>query len=268
MTCRVKTCTSIKLHSHGLCNKHRKWVMRGYMTMNLVMLRPIKERNIYKNAKCSIEGCSKVPRRNWLCSSHSSRKDPEKLKHARAYAPDFACIVCGNTGKIVKGFCGFHYYRFRKGIIDYDGIKLRELRKVPKYGELDFCKVKGCPRRPRQRGWCATHRTSLLLGTYDTNGNRLVPEKTRNKGKTCNGHSCLREAHCKGLCTMHYYREKTGYLGAAGRKNKGQVCTETDCGKPAESRVLCSKHYRALLREEKKRMLAQLARTTTFVING
>jgi hypothetical protein len=223
------------------------------MTEDLVMLQPVQEKGLYKGKTCKIEDCENPPRRNWLCEKHSSavregRMKPsgEKIwKRASAYRADFECIVhgCGRRGKIVKGFCRRHYGHYSKGIIDFDGSPLRPLKRVQAYSPLDQCKVQSCRKRPRVRGFCATHAEGVSRGAYDESGKRLTPRLTPNKGKKCKEAGCESEAHCKGLCVLHYNRERTGYLGPEGFKNVGQKCSNEKCERPAHCRTLCTKHY-------------------------
>ncbi len=241
-------------HSNGLCSKHRRWVDKGNMTDDLVVLKPVAQKNIYKHAKCKIDGCERRPRRNWMCEKHSSlyregyiTKTGDRIIKKRAvkkYPKDFGCVVCGKKGKISKGFCNYHYEHYRKGVIGFDGVKIGELKRVHKYSIDSMCKAEGCNRKPRCKGWCERCRIWLVRGYYSNNGKLLKSLPiSRNKGRKCSIPSCEKPAHCKTLCRLHYVRKQTGYIGPSGRKNKGQKCSEKNCQRPAACRTMCSLHY-------------------------
>lgn len=245
--CRYPECFKPQ-HRFSLCNKHRKWVERGYMTVDLVMLKKVIEKPGYKDKRCRIDDCPNRPRRNWLCEKHSSAVRDGRMtttgdkiwKRAAPYSQDFECIKCGARGKITRGFCKRHYAQYLRGAIDFDGQPLREMRIVT-YGPDDECKAEGCRRRPRIRGWCENHHKSLRKGVYDASGKRRVPAVAKNKGRACL--ECDMPAHCKGLCVLHYSRMRTGYLGPGGYKNVGQTCSHEGCSRPAHCRTLCTLHY-------------------------
>jgi len=245
--CRFPECFG-RQHRFGLCNKHRKWVERGYMTEDLKILKKV-ERPSYKGKLCRYEGCGRQPRRNWLCEKHSDleKRRAQGIEPKPRYARDFGCVVCGRKGKISKGLCPKHHQQYRRGAIDLAGQPLRVQRRT--YTSEDFCPVKNCRRKPRVRGWCQLHAEAKKKGIYDEKGKRLIPAIIKNRGKTCT--SCDKPAYAKGLCRIHYWRLKTGYLGPAGFKNKGQPCST--CGKPAVCRTLCDQHYRRLLAKEVRR---------------
>lgn len=250
--CRYPGCFKRK-ESKGLCTKHKKWLYRGYIDIDLNILKPIRERPGYKDKKCKVYGCQNPPRRNWMCGNHSSAlrngritEDGEKIwKRAAKYPKDFECVYngCGKRGKISKGFCKKHYEWLRKGIIDFDGVFLRPFKRIAAYGPDDRCKAQRCTKRPTQRGWCHTHITSFKRGIYDEKGRRIVPEMSKNKGFTCKESGCTESAITRGMCKLHYVRYRTGYLGPEGYKNSGKLCSEEGCGRPAHCRTMCSLHY-------------------------
>jgi hypothetical protein len=253
VNCRYKNCLS-KQHRFGLCNKHRKWVERGYMTEDLVILKKVQEKGIYKYAKCRAQDCENKPRRNWLCTKHAAQhkagfidsygNDSNKVrKKVTKYSPDYGCKVCNKKGRISMGFCMTHYNQYNKGQIDWQGFKLKELGRVGKYGKDAKCIVGNCFKKPRVRGWCENHYKSFTLGVFDEKGKRLVKAKVRNKGVKCSEKECQSEAHCRGLCFLHYTRLRTDYLGPEGWKNKEKQCSEEGCTNKAACRTLCSKHY-------------------------
>lgn len=255
--CRWPTCNVKKLQRFGLCNRHRKWVERGQINENLEVIGSLPlERGRYKNMICKIDGCTKRPRRNNMCHKHSSQlfrgiitESGERKSPVVRYPKDFQCIKCGQTGKIVKGFCRFHYSQLRKNIIDFDGNTLREPRRVMRYTDMDFCKAEGCSRRPRVRGWCSQHHLSFQKNHYDATGKRVIEFPIINKGKMCK--ECgERPARVRQLCTLHYYRT---YQATRGKEflNKNKKCLLDFCTKQAVTRGLCHTHYRRRLVREK-----------------
>lgn len=248
MSCRFPDCPTQKTQRFGLCNKHRKWVEKGYYSEDLVQLKPMKKVRLH----CKLEGCKNKHKAKGFCIFHYRQFKGgiiaitgQRLKRVRPkkYPKDFGCIVCNKKGKISLGFCKTHHAQYSRGIIDFDGVKIREHKKVYKYPEWQVCKANGCNERPRVRGWCSNHYESFTKGIYDKSGKRLVAKLISNKGKKCSAESCEAEAYCKGLCKLHYSRKKIGYLGPAGYKNIGQKCSDPGCENPAHCRTLCVLHY-------------------------
>lgn len=58
----------------------------------------------------------------------------------------------------------------------------------------------------------------------------------------CAHSDCSRKAKAKGLCQLHYDRQRGSYRGSRS------ICSEDSCGKPAKARGLCKGHYEALQR--------------------
>jgi hypothetical protein len=248
LECRYPGCKD-RVHRLGLCNKHRKWVERGHMTEDLVVIKKPFERGIYQNpdAKCKIPNCEEKPRRNWMCSRHASQVKLGNIdlqgnpiaksggKISGKYPPDYPCKVCKRaTGRISLGFCALHYNQYIKGKRDLDGIsKMRQ------------CKAIDCNRRlvRKDQDWCYRHRHSVERGIYNSFGKRLKPAIVKNEGKICSIAGCGKPAHCKGICRLHYSRQQFGYKGPAAYKNVGKPCTMPGCGKPASCRRLCPVHY-------------------------
>lgn len=257
--CRMKDCTK-RAYRIGLCMKHRKWVQRGHMTMDLQIVKKPLERRIYENATCKIEDCDRKPRRNWLCDRHSAAvhrgnltPQGEKIvSKVMKYPRDMECIfhACGKQGKITKGFCPKHYSYLAKGYIDYDGVWIRKPKRVQRYTKDDFCRADECNKRPRVRGWCANHFDAFRRGTFNEKGKRLIAKKFKSGGP-CAYKDCLLKSYSKGKCRLHYWREKTGYLGPAGYKNVGKSCEAPGCKRLAYCRARCHSHYRRILWKER-----------------
>lgn len=249
-TCRYPECKRFT-HRFGLCNKHRKWVERGYITQDLVILKPLKRVASYQGMKCKIPGCSTQPRRNGLCDKHSSRVKEgtldldgnAHLKRVISYSKDFKCILCGTGGKIVKGFCRTHYYQFKKGYIDYDGSLTGKIpKRVASYRGIK-CKFSSCYKEARSRGFCSKHFDNYQSGFVDINGKILKEMPFHNKGKKCK--VCDQEARTKGFCPKHYSRFRKG-LPIKDQDfyvNKNKCCEVERCENAARIKGFCDKHY-------------------------
>lgn len=131
---------------NGLCNKHRKWVEKGIIdreTYEVLLPERIPKTylpavafvggktHIFKR-KCKIEECLKESRRNGFCGSHSSsfyagKKDAEgkPLYDRQYYTEHTVCKVkdctIKNPKRFSKGFCLYHYERYRKGWLSLKG---------------------------------------------------------------------------------------------------------------------------------------------------
>jgi len=250
--CRFNACERTNELRKGLCSKHYKWFLKGHMTEDCTVLKQPTERGTYATMTCMIPGCEDKPRRNKLCCKHSARvKDGRlsldgvrnsELRPLRCTDP---CKVCKkNTDKMVKGFCRIHYEHYLKGIVDLDGNKLRDLKKVPKYADDAQCKAKGCRERPRGRGFCTRHLAQYGACIIDDRGIPFRKINHYNRGKTCKAPGCSTAATIKGYCGKHDYRRSKGYLNIEDTwVNKGKLCKVQDCGADAKFRQMCSPHY-------------------------
>lgn len=255
MSCRYPDCPSKKTHRFGLCNRHRKWVERGFIDLDLNPLKKLPSKVDYSKMKCRVEECDNRPRRNFFCPKHS-RQFQEKtinqwgvrIKPLVRYSKDFQCIKCGAGGKITKGFCKKHYAQLRRGLLDFDGQTLRPPKRVARYTDLHFCKVQGCGKKCRDSGFCRKHAVAWRAGSYDENGRRIIPMLHVNRGKTCL--ECDRPAHIRLLCPKHYYRK----YQASKRVliNKGKECAAPACSRPAICKGLCTMHYNRKLQRSKR----------------
>lgn len=248
--CTYPDCAG-KHRSRGLCNKHRKWVERGYMTRDFIMLKPITRIGSYHGMVCKIPGCKTRPRRNGLCNNHSCRvRDGNLLpdgtvirKRMSAYAKDFKCLICHKGGKITKGFCRTHYYEFAKGYIYVDGSPTGKVRKrVASYTGIK-CKIGSCYKQARSRGFCTNHFNNYQAGYLSADGVVLRPLPIKNKGRRCK--VCTKPARTAGYCPKHYSRKRKGLplLDRNFYVNKGKTCDVERCPNPALVKGFCEKHY-------------------------
>lgn len=69
--------------------------------------------------------------------------------------------------------------------------------------------------------------------------------------RTCSLPECSRPFVAKGLCTMHYQRQKKhGDPGITSSVRPGGICRIEGCGAPHVARGWCSKHYNRWQRDE------------------
>lgn len=65
--------------------------------------------------------------------------------------------------------------------------------------------------------------------------------------RTCSVADCGKKAQARGLCPMHYQRQRTrGDVGGASPERqpvKGLLCTVEGCGQPRRKRTWCASHY-------------------------
>jgi len=122
---------------------------------------------------------------------HIYRKDSDE--HVKFYAgkrlielgdapPEkdaYSCKIPGckgtpnSYGNFTKGFCRKHYHHYRKGIIDIDGNKIRNLidnkdKKTVK------CKVKYCKKNSYKDCFCRMHYEEFCNGLRDIHGKRIT----------------------------------------------------------------------------------------------
>jgi hypothetical protein len=259
-TCTFGMCQRPE-HGSGLCNLHRKWLYKGYIDKNHKILVPEKCRERRSADKCKLCGDTKV-KGYGFCQKHYKEFKIGNINeqggriHQKGMGPitvegklrkrvtaKQTCTVhlCFSRTRISKGLCRKHQGMVKAGLIDNQGNKLRELKKVVSY-EGAKCKI--CPQPARSKGFCRNHWNFWKQGRLTLEGKWLTPPMvSANKGKTCSHEGCTKEAKIKGLCVQHRNWQKTGFVGW---KNKGHKCSEYGCEKEAVARTLCDKHYQQL----------------------
>lgn len=254
MKCKFPGCSKYKIQRWGMCNRHRKWAEKGIIDKDTCKILKPEKVPKEKLKVCKVRNCDRKDMKgHGFCRTHyASWKiykvldyNGERLRPIVRYGPDYRCPVlgCDNKGPFKKGFCKFHYGQFTAGIIDFDGVKAREFKKVPKYRKHQTCKVKSCSNKPAARGFCSKHRYQQQQGYLDEKGNYLKEPPTRGQ-KVCKEKECKGQHYARGLCQLHYWRLKTGYKPPEERyKNKYQTCTAMGCESEAYVRGKCVKHY-------------------------
>ena len=73
----------------------------------------------------------------------------------------------------------------------------------------------------------------------------------------CSVDGCGKKVAAKGLCHMHYARQRrNGTLDTVYRDTETKVCTIDGCGLPVRSRGLCNMHYMRQLRGSNQAQVA------------
>lgn len=74
----------------------------------------------------------------------------------------------------------------------------------------------------------------------------------RPKRLPCSVEGCSRISAARGLCQVHYERQRHGLPVNAPiierRPQKGRTCSVEGCGKDCKAKDLCETHYKQLLR--------------------
>lgn len=269
--CKYPQCGTPKIKGHGYCQKHYKRAQNNRIdwdTCKVLDKEWFKKKNYRFEKingieialpleKCKLSKCNNRDLKGrGLCTHHYGRviagfitENGDRLaKPLVRYRDDFKCAIasCGKTHKesrMTLGLCRYHYSRYKKGYIDYEGHVLKENKKVASY-DGQVCAHYECKRRPRIRGFCTQHIEHFKKGYVDQKGRKLKePKKFDNRGKTCKVAECQDPAHAKRLCQKHYNQLKdNGFIGNVF-KNSGHQCSEEGCEKPAKCLTLCYMHY-------------------------
>ena len=256
--CKVTKCYEDEGLRRGFCPKHYKRFRTGQISENGDILKPVRSKYTYGQT-CKVSECGRKPRRWGFCSRHSGsylqgrlndkgEAHPEYERKRRTYNRDWACTHCKlkGAGRYVLGFCRPCHVLYERGIIDFEGKKKRDLKRISKYPESAVCKVPGCLKKPRVRWMCENHALQVKRGTLTEKGEKIL-QLANNKGKTCL--VCPEPARIKGYCQLHYCRLKASgvpYLEKRDNpnwKNVGKRCSVETCTKSARSLGLCSTHY-------------------------
>ncbi|RPI56443.1 MAG: hypothetical protein EHM49_00175 [Deltaproteobacteria bacterium] len=145
--------------------------------------------------KCSIVGCDQKHYAKGYCSYHYERFRKYGDPEIVFPGPRIGCLVEGCDGKhFGKGYCRKHYERFKK----YgDPLKIN-------YGgisrkENPICSIEGCENPVQARGLCSKHyKRWELYGDPLANFSRVRGE--------CSVKGCSEPAHAHGYCNVHYDR--------------------------------------------------------------
>lgn len=269
--CKYPQCGTRKIKGQGLCQKHYKRAQNGRIDWETCACLD-KEWHKRKNhkfeiikgvefatplEKCKLSGCkNKDLKGKGLCSYHYGRVQAGYISESGdriakplvRYREDFQCFISGCTlthkeSKMTLGLCRYHYARYKKGFIDYNGYILKKNKRVASY-DGQKCLHYKCSKRPRVRGFCSQHILHFEKGYVDEKGHRIKdPLRYDNRGKVCKIKECNEPALSKRMCQKHYNQMKdNGFIGSVF-KNSGHSCSVDNCDKPATALTLCDKHY-------------------------
>jgi hypothetical protein len=224
--CKFPKCENVGTRKsclrNGLCNKHRKWAEKGIIDRETCeIIKPDKLPKQKEWYHCKISGCLKKHKAKGFCSNHyrsfliykTIDSKGNYIGKKRKYDKFSKCQVIGCCKKkpLIKGMCKFHSGQIQKGILNQDGFKIRELKKVPKYSENDKCKIPQCKNKPSLNWMCRSCNEKVRKKTMLETGQLLVKARFKNINKKCSKKNCDGIAHCKGLCKTHYSREQYIY---------------------------------------------------------
>lgn len=113
------------------------------------------------------------------------------------------------------GLCRQHYMQSRQGIIDRDGNQLRELKRVPSYGDGAKCSVQGCYNRPKANGLCHGHWQRQQKG-QDVDVLLALPRGQAPSMVVCCVTGCVERASSHGMCHGHSQKRARGLIDAHG----------------------------------------------------
>jgi len=248
-------------HRFGLCGKHRKWVEKGYMDLELRMLKPfpIQSRSY---SGCKVDGCERKHRRNGFCSRHDDQfkrgsidASGVRLVPERIYPEGTTCKVCSGGGRIVLGFCHKHYTQHKRGRLTADGRPGRGLRMVKV--RCGSCKIEvRLLKKPVGDYFCnqmCREDHEKALARKAARAQIVVaprPKPLPMIKKKCRLSGCKSLGYAKSLCIKHYSRQKNGHplTDEAFFTNKGHTCSVEGCERSADCRGMCSTHYSQMQR--------------------
>lgn len=148
---------------------------------------------------------------------HAKEHEGEKI-HAllSGEAKGSVCKVCGSEA-YCKGFCSRHYAQHRRGIVDGEGVKIRDLRLNSSKGVCVVCGEESKGRGGLAFRFCRHHLTQYQQGILDGDGNQVREIRHFSMGmdvcKVCGG-----KYYSKGFCLTHYNRFKIGQIDFDGKE--------------------------------------------------
>ncbi len=183
--------------------------------------------------RCSIDGCDRLHCARGWCRPHYRRwsrtGEPGPAELGRKRRRQIGCSVDGCRGAhYARGWCSVHYYRWKR---DGDpGAARTSPRRV--------CSLDECVRPHHGRGYCGPH-LRRLQRYGDPRGGRPVPPPrlSRCRVETCGGY-----VEGRGLCKLHYERERAG-IPLDGTRRTDRRCLVEGCERAHLAKGLCVMHY-------------------------
>ena len=111
------------------------------------------------------------------------------------------CLVtdCDTGQRIIKGYCAFHYRRFRT-----TGHPTKTLFDIAKENKPKVCQLDDCDRVPYASGYCVGHYRRLQAhGDPNYTPLRDIPQR-----KNCTVEGCEKKHNALGYCYGHYAKFK------------------------------------------------------------
>jgi hypothetical protein len=143
---------------------------------------------------------------------------PKKETWATCKVPD-----CSKEARGSKGFCHSDYIAFRRGVLNEQGERLREPRRVVSYGGVARCLVPACGRRPKGRGLCVRHYQQWANGTLEEK--IQIPDRSVEKTipyyspeSKCLVSECEVRPVNRGMCSKHCQQRDAGIIDSGGHK--------------------------------------------------
>ncbi len=132
--------------------------------------------------------------------------------------------------------------------------------------QIRVCKLDGCNRSYRARGWCSLH-----YRRWKTNGSPGSVELLYQYqyGGVCSIEGCNKEYEARGYCSMHRRRKLLhgDPLFVLVQKQHPEVCLVENCGGEYASKGYCDKHYRRVRKHGSPNDPIVLTRDYTCSVN-
>jgi hypothetical protein len=139
---------------------------------------------------------------------------------------------------------------------------------LTKYASLELLEAWRVPAKATPRGLSkAAHRVDFEYTPRPGYLAYCCHVRDSNKGKSCTGPGCLREAKCKGLCLAHYTQRRSGKDLSVIRvraKNATDSCVFPGCDRPHFAKEYCKSHYHQRQRHGEVTVFRQFLEICSF----
>ena len=183
---------------------------------------------------CKIDGCNKKHYAKGYCSYHYERFRKYGDPEIVFPGPRIGCLVEGCGGEhFGLGYCRKHYERFKK----YgDPLVVDHAHGGISRKENPICSIEGCEKPVQARGWCSMH-----YKRWELYGNPLA-DFTRTRAE-CSVKGCSRPAHAHGYCQVHYDRwRRDSEFEVHSKGSERAACRRMSVKRPDDlARILMAK---------------------------
>ncbi|MDB4330248.1 hypothetical protein N9948_00785 [bacterium] len=200
--------------------------------------------------KCKLEDCDKKHHSKGFCSKHYNDFYQKRMDERGVYVEGYKPVIkgrvcrypeCDRVGKakdgLKRGLCSKHRKWATKGIIDLETCEILDPDRIPRQREYYHCKVKGCIRKHKAKGFCGVHYKSFKdFKTIDIDGKRLDGKKKfyDYKNEKCRVRTCTAKINgksretrlVKDFCPYHYDLHAKGHYNEFGQKIKDHKTKE------------------------------------------